>query len=301
MQIEYYLGIDGGATKTTFLLCKNDKIIKTVKKGASNPIDLGIKKATDILKEGITEILSGIDYLKVSVFAGLSGGISGDNKRLVSEFLASFNFGKANNGSDIENIVMAGLGEADGVAVIMGTGSTAFVQAGGEKKRLDGLGYLFSHGGCGYDIGNMGISSALKAEDGTGEPTIIRDLILAERGKKTLLEDLGYFYDIGKSGVASYSKIVMKAFKLGDKVATDIIRHNMKHVANLIVTGGKHINSKRVNVVLVGGLTAEIEILSPYINEYLKGDKNYNVKVFDKDVGVGALKLAGAKGEITYA
>ena len=297
MSLEYYLGVDGGATKTTFALAnKQGKIIKTIKKGPSNPVDLGIDSVKSILLDGVTEILGDIPFDKVSVFMGLSGGISGDNKRLIGEFLSELGFAKFANGSDIENILSASLAGNDGIAVIMGTGSTAIVKRGEETFRLDGLGYLFSHGGCGYDIGNMGISAALKNEDGTGKPTIIRDLILEKTGKKTVLEDLGYFYQIGKSGIASFSTVVTEALKRGDEVAKEIIEYNMAHVANLIVTGGKMFSQDKVVVYLVGGLTNEIDILLPYVLKNLNNGERYDIKVFDGDVVVGALKLAVLKG-----
>ncbi len=300
MSIEFYLGVDGGATKTTFLLANSKgEIIKSIKKGSSNPIDLGVDNVKALLSEGFSQILGDIPYSKVSVFVGLSGGISGDNKQIFNKFLSAFNFAKYNNGSDIENIVSAGLKGKNGIAVIMGTGSTAFVSNKDKSIRLDGLGYLFSHGGCGYDIGNMGISCALKSEDGTGEPTLIHDLILRQTNKKTVLEALGYFYQIGKKGIASFAPLVIEALKNNDKVATSIIEHNMAHVANLITTGGKLLSEKEVEVILVGGLTNEIDILMPYILKNIKDQRNYSIQVFDGDVAIGALRLAGLS-EVNY-
>ena len=63
----YYLGIDGGATKTTFALADNSgKIIKTLKLGSSNPFDLGFLVASAVLDEGIRKITEGISFRKIS-------------------------------------------------------------------------------------------------------------------------------------------------------------------------------------------------------------------------------------------
>ena len=71
----YFLGIDGGATKTTFALAdRNGVILKKVVLGASNPFDNGFSAACEVLSEGIMEVSSGIHKRKISLFAGISGG-----------------------------------------------------------------------------------------------------------------------------------------------------------------------------------------------------------------------------------
>ncbi len=302
-----YLGIDGGATKTTFALANEEGVIeKTVKKGSSNPVDIGCEAAFRVLEEGIREILAGEDFGKVRVYAGLSGGTTGGMKDKISRFLSGFGFLSYGNGSDADNIVSAGLSGENGVAVIMGTGSCAFVRKGAALHRLDGYGYLFSHGGCGYDIGNQGIRAALMSEDGTGEATLIRGLILKRTGHQSVLEDLYMFYEIGKSGIASFAPPVFEAYKRGDKIARKILKKNMEHVAHLILTGGKILNDeKEVRVKLCGGLVAEAETLLPMILESLEaadGNQKYDIAVFDEDIVKGALRQAGLKArEIKYA
>ncbi|MBE6704065.1 MAG: FAD-dependent oxidoreductase, partial [Ruminococcaceae bacterium] len=57
-----------------------------------------------------------------------------------------------------DNIIAAGLGDSDGITVIMGTGSSCFAKRDGVVTRVGGLGYLFDHAGGGYDLGNAAIS-----------------------------------------------------------------------------------------------------------------------------------------------
>lgn len=295
----YYLGIDGGATKTTFALADNSgNIIRTIRLGSSNPFDLGFSAASAVLDDGIRKVTDGISFRKISMYAGLSGGSSGDSKEKLEKFFKQYGFLSASSGPDIENILMAGLGSEDGMALIMGTGSSAFVQKDGVKYRIGGYGYLFDHGGCGYDIGNAAISSALKSEDGSGEPTIILNYLKEDRNCDRLLSELSYFYSIGKSGIASYAPIVFKAYSNGDKVACNILKNNMAHIANMLKTGRRkleHIEGEITKVVAVGGLTKDFDILEPMLNAALDAcdnSKNYNIKVYDGDVVRGALLIA---------
>ena len=158
----YYLGIDGGGTKTVFALAdERSNILRRVTLGPTNPVDIGIEAALSTLGEGISQTLQGINPCEVSVFAGIAGGITGENQTRIRAFLDTLGFAGADNGSDAQNIVSAGLGREDGICTIMGTGSVTFVQHRSESIRLGGYGYLFDEGGNGYTIGRDAILQIL--------------------------------------------------------------------------------------------------------------------------------------------
>ena len=214
-------------------------------------------------------------------------------------FFDGFGFLRSDNGSDAENIIAAGLRGDDGAIIIMGTGSSCFVSQDGAISRIGGLGYLFDLGGSGYDIGNAAIRAACGMEDKSGEPTLIHDYVLEMSGLETVVENLSHFYAIGKSGIASYSPAVIKAYDAGDAVAADILKDNMSHVAHLAATTLKYFPDAEnpIKIAVVGGLTKRWDILYPMIEEHLEAcgvlDK-VNLEVFDGDVVVGALIKAGA-------
>ena len=299
-QPTYYLGVDGGATKTSFALADAEgNIINEIVLGPSNPFDLGFEAAAEIISKGINEITRNIRKKKIAFFAGISGGGTPDMKERFRAFFDGFGFMRSGNGSDAENIIAAGLKGEDGAIIIMGTGSSCFVSHGGVTTRIGGLGYLFDHGGSGYDIGNAAIKAACSAEDKSGEQTLIRDYVLEERGFSSALENLSYFYSIGKSGIASYSPAVFRAYDEGDKVAEEILDKNMAHVAHLARTTLKYLQStdKPVKIAVVGGLTKRWDILYPMIERHLKANGAYgrvNLEVFVGDVVQGALLRAGA-------
>lgn len=312
---EYFLGIDGGATKTFFVLCsKNGEVIKTCKLGSSNPFDVGYKKSEEVLLSGVRAVAGDIPLNRISCFAGLSGGATGDSKAKICKILSDFGFLSYANGSDAENVISAGLKGENGIAVIMGTGSVAFAQKNGKVKRVGGLGYLFDHGGCGYDVANLAIRAACMAQDGSGKPTVLLDMLKKEGGVSDILQLLPHYYSIGKEGVASYSPTVFKAYEQGDEVARDILRECMERVAVLLKTckaficdGGSadDIMPKQsglpVRAVFVGGLTKRFNVLEPFINEWLdKSDssRDFKLEVYDKNVVCGALYKAGLSSDV---
>jgi N-acetylglucosamine kinase-like BadF-type ATPase len=290
----YYLGIDGGATKTDFVLTDREGTVLHRHLGAStNPADLGVDVACERLREGIRLVCGGISPRSISVFAGISGGLTGDAKERIRACLEDLGFARADNGSDAQSIVAAGLGKQDGISVIVGTGSVAFVQRGGELHRIGGFGYLFDEGGNGYAIGRDAIAETLWREQ-LGEPIgVLGERIVKKAGTKTALDSLGRFYEGGKREVASYAPCVIEAYEQGDETASHILDRNMACVARLIRLGREYLASENLPVVLVGGLMKRADVLMPMIERHLGAEGDAHISVYDRPAVRGALLLAG--------
>lgn len=292
---EYYLGIDGGGTKTDFALSdKRGNIINIVTLGSCNPVDKGMDHALSVLDEGIRMVCGDLLYSKISVYAGIAGGGTvGNNAEIIGKFLGKYRFAKVANGSDAANAVAAGLGRANGIAVIMGTGSVAFTQKDGALIKTGGFGYLLEEGGSGFAIGRDGILAALKAEEGSGTETLLQPLIRQKCGTPTILDSLSEFYNAGKRGFASYAPLVFEAYDKKDQVAAEIISKNMRVVAELIRAAGRHLSDEEeIKVVLAGGIAKRSDIVLSEIAGYLRDDR-YHIYICNKPMYEGALLLAG--------
>lgn len=290
----YYLGIDGGATKTDFVLTDREGNVVHRYLGAStNPADLGVDVACERLREGIRLVCNGVSPRCISVFAGISGGLTGDAKERIRACLEGMGFARVDNGSDAQSIVAAGLGKRDGISVIVGTGSVAFVQKDGELHRIGGFGYLFDEGGNGYAVGRDAITETLWREQLGEDVGVLGSLVLKQAGTPTALEALGRFYEGGKREIASYAPCVIAAYEQGDETAAGILERNMACVARLIRLGREYLASENVPVVLVGGLMKRADVLLPMIERHLGGEGNPHVSVYDRPAVRGALLLAG--------
>ena len=292
----YYLGIDGGATKTMFALADaSGRVIRHLCLSGCNPVDIGFDKAEAILGEGIHEVCKDISCTEVSLFAGISGGNTGSNEKVLEDFFRRFKFASIGIGNDALNIISAGLGEDDGISVIMGTGSVAFTQKKGKHKQYGGFGYLFDNGGNGYSIGRDAIHAALYDESGCGEHTLITGLLAKENGASAIDMETK-FYERGKRYIASFSHIVFEAYDKGDKTAENILRANMAEIANLIDSALADFEKSEmpVRVVAVGGLTKRSDVLFKFINESLKDKNAINLSVYPYEPVIGAVRRAGA-------
>lgn len=288
----YYLGIDGGGTKTAFLLTDPEgKTVSSVILGPSNPFDIGKDEALRVLGEGIRSAVGEYNPRDIAAYAGIAGGSSGENRKIIGDFLSSFGFYAAGNGSDGDNAVSAALGADDGICVIAGTGSVAFYQENGSIGFLGGLGYLFDREGSGYDIGALGIRAAIMGEQGIEPGTSLTEMFLNRFGTRTVRENLNAFYAGGKKYIASFAPDVIGAAEAGDTVAQCIIRDNMQYIARLIYACADKMNKNgKIRVRLCGGIFTGNDML-PYLLPYLKSGR-FDTSVCTEENVMGAVKLA---------
>ncbi len=295
---KYFLGIDGGGTKTVFLLADLDgSVVNRVVKGGSNPNDIGMEQAKSVLKEGIEEVLGDIPCHRVTMFAGLSGGgLTGNNGEVLKDFFKTFGFETFENGSDIENLI--GLADCKkGILVIMGTGFIVYAINGGEQKRISGWGQFFDEGGSGYTIGRDGIAAALSAWDGSGEKTILTSL-LEEKIGESVQEHVAEFYRGGKRYIAGFAKEVFEAARLNDLTAQKILEKNMAFAAQKIRTAAIELCKdadgnvqEPIPVWFAGGVSNKWKILFPMIDSSVKMPRCI-LKRLEQEPVEGALKRA---------
>ena len=270
--IRYFLGIDGGGTKTAFRLESADGVVLAESEGgASNPNDVGMQRCEEVLAAGMAEVTAGIDLREVAVYAGLAGGMSGDNAQRICRILSSMKCGWADCGSDVDNALELCLHGGDGVMVIAGTGSIAFAQNKGIRHRVGGWGYLLDGGGSGYDIGRDGLNAAFRALDGRGTATVLTELLEAQL-HKSLPQAVPDIYSGGKRFIAALAPLVFEAADCGDRTAQDILAQNGAYIAELIRRGVSHLDDPAAPVVICGGLAHREERLRPYIEPHLEGE-----------------------------
>lgn len=295
--IKYLLGIDGGGTKTEFLLTDmNKNEIKRLILGASNPVNIGVDNAKSVLTEGITQICADKDFSEISLFAGLAGGTSENIKAEISLFLSNLGFGAFDNGGDTDNIIETALEGRDGAAVIMGTGTVAFGIYGGARHRVGGYGYLIDKGCSGFRFGSDALDSAFKALDGRGGSRLILQLVEEKTGRP-LSECVADIYGGGASYIASFAPAVFEAYKNGDNEAKKIIGRNSEEAALIIRTACDFSRCK--SAVICGGLCRQKDILMPFLAKHL--GRGYSLSFSSEPAVNGAVSLAKKIAEEKHA
>ncbi len=292
----YYLGIDGGGTKTALVLeDAAGRILRSTQADACNPMDIGMEEAQKRLRAAVESICRGIDYARIALFAGIAGGASGDAGARLTAFFSTFGFAAFACGSDAQNILAAGLGEGDGIAVIMGTGICVFARRDGKLSRIGGWGYLIDGGGSGYHIGQAALAAYFASLDGTGAPSLLTRMLEDAYPDPQAL--LGAVYEGGKKTVASVCPTVYAAADAGDEQALSILKRHFAYAAHLIQTAaGDFPDGQAITVALAGGLAAQARTVQG-LCEALGDGTRYRLCPLQAAPVMGALMRAKALAE----
>lgn len=246
----YMIGIDGGGSKTEFMLFgSNFEICKRLTLGGCNPNAVGLEKSYKILSEGINSLIKIKRNVK-AIYIGASGFKTGGNGNKIKKMLLKeFPSVKIDCGTDILNVIKASHVSGNLIAAICGTGTVVYSYKNKELIQYTGWGYLFDKGGSGYHIGRDGITAALEDYDNLGEKTNIRS-IFEECEGKSIKEALRTFYEKGQDYVASFTSYVYKAYLKGDKKAEEILEKNAERTAFVINEAQKQ---NGINKVIISG------------------------------------------------
>ncbi len=290
----YYLGIDGGGTKTEFVLeNESGERVRRVVCDGCNPNAVGIEKTKTILKSGVLNVCEGIDLASVIVYAGVAGCKTGDYDGDIRDLFDEMGFAKFDVGSDNDSTIAAGLGDGNGISVILGTGICAYAVTECGCHRIAGWGYLFDNGGSAYHIGRDAISRVFSFYDGSGKSTSLVGRVekLSGCSETELLKKL---YNGGNKLVASYASLVFEEAENGDEVANSILKKNFDEIARIIRAALTHFprRSGRVPVVLAGGLTKRPRLLARLKDAMGKDAEKLEWRILSTDPVDGAIILA---------
>ncbi len=259
----YLIGIDGGGSKTDFLLCdlEFNEVCRRIAP-RSNPNDIGIDAVEDLISENISLLLGEKNIDKEDIraaFAGIAGLTSSGHTERITKLISNLlPNAKTASSHDGINVLYGAFPQGDGVSIICGTGSSCFVKRGKDIFRIGGYG-RFDLIGSGYEIGKAGIAHALKTADGREKAGLLESL-LAERIGSDFVSALDELLLMSKNEIAAFAPLVLKAAEAGDTSALSIIDSNMQYVADMIIKAGDYFDSC-YEVALAGGiLRAEVSM-----------------------------------------
>ncbi len=122
--------------------------------------------------------------------------------------------------------LQAGVGAAEGIVIVAGTGSIAYgCDRHGHAVRSGGWGYVLGDEGSGYWMGRLALRAIVREVDGRGQPTSLTPRVLAHFGvarPEELLHTV-YRHDFTPAAVAALATHVQHAHDEGDAVATAIL------------------------------------------------------------------------------
>lgn len=258
--MKYYLGVDGGGTKTEFVLInEKQEIISTSYAGKSNPNDIGVEALLLLLVGKIKEIMPP-DTESISISMGLSGvAYAGCQDLLIAEIKKIEKVNEVYIESDRRISLDAAFPNKDGAIAIIGTGNSFYIRKGNEYISLAGAGYMYDDSLSGFDIGRLAIKKVIEDIECRGKRTLLTKLVLDKCG--SIGEVIKTTYIDGKKFVAEFSKIVVDNIDK-DEVCKDIIKEVCSNFDGYLNKVSEYVSS----LVLTGGLSSIWnDVFSKYI------------------------------------
>lgn len=279
--MKWIIGIDGGGTKTVGCAAGlTGKILGRVEQGPGNYHVTGLGGFKTVIASIIHELAAncGLDTADLAVVSlGLAGADRLRDREIIRVALGELGLGcHYLVGGDAEAALVAGVGKAEGIVLISGTGSVAYgINRRREVIRAGGWGHLASDEGSGYAIGRKALQRGIKAREQRDKDTVLLPLIMTHFGLRDWDELVGLINSPAttKTAVASLAQVTAAAARSGDGVAAEILREAAGELADLVksVLSRGFAGEAPVPVCLYGGIINNIEPVRAYVAAALKG------------------------------
>lgn len=247
----YYLGIDGGGTKTKYLLV-DDKLEKIAEREGTT---IHIQQAgIDGIKTQITENIekiceeAKIDIKDISyIFAGVAGyGESISDKNELDKAFKEIMEVPYSIDNDAVNGWAGGTACKPGINMVAGTGSIAYGKnKEGKLARCGGFGPGIGDDGSAYWIALQTINEYTKQKDGRKEKTVLVDILEKEYGITYKYEIVDVVFNklkFNRTELAKFSTICFLAAEAGCEACKKIFRDSAEAIFEHIKALSKELN-----------------------------------------------------------
>ena len=302
MSAEFFLGVDGGGTKTrAWLANASGEIVGRGGGASSNYRAVGAEAAFHALQHAIASACEKARiepaHIRAACF-GLAGADRSGERVMLEEFLHTLlPNARVQIVNDAALILAAGTPHGWGIGIISGTGSFIFgTAADGRTARAGGWGYLLGDEGSGYAIGLGALRAVARAADGRAPQTGLTEKILAQWNLNAASDLIARVYNMNDARIeiAALARVV-------DDVATDkdeIARAILQEAARELALGARVVADalkfeNEIPCAVTGGVFLESKLLETLFRDAAR-EMNLNLEPMQRvqEPVRGALTLA---------
>jgi N-acetylglucosamine kinase-like BadF-type ATPase len=196
-----------------------------------------------------------------AVFIGMAGIVGEDDLKLGRSIVYSGVPGVAEErfgvDHDIRIALAGGLTGEEGVALIVGTGSSCYGRTrDGRSCQAGGWGSVLDDGGSAYGLGLAAMKAAVRIADGRlPESPLLEHLMKAlELNEIRQIVDRVYRTGMSKAEVGSLAPMVMDLWRAGDGCARDIVMNEVHELVWIVEVAARRLGLKSPRVCYSGGL-----------------------------------------------
>jgi N-acetylglucosamine kinase-like BadF-type ATPase len=238
-----FLGVDGGGSKTAFLLLnETGQILARHVEGSAYHPEVGVDGVRSMLANGCGAIvaLAGLRLADID-FAFFGIPAYGEDSRLQSRLDAlpsdALPAARYRCGNDMVCAWSGSLAGEDGLNVVAGTGSIVYGEYQGTRARAGGWGELFSDEGSAHWIAREGLGLFSRMSDGRSARGKLYELFRAHFNLDDDLDICAAIYGadaIQRSQFSRLAKVVTSAALAGDELARQIFSRGAGELAEMI-------------------------------------------------------------------
>lgn len=259
----YYIGMDGGGTKTKCVVTDNDmSVIYESKGSASNFLIQGVDKVSEMISELIIEAVTKLN-IKYEEINGFVIGTTGAGRRIDAEslekgilesFLAKqIKISNIRVESDARVALEGAFAGQPGSILIAGTGSIMFGKDKfGVIHRVGGFGRFLGDEGSGYSIGKKGLIALSKCFDGRGRETLLKEIVAKKFNITDTSELITEIYK-NNFDIASVTPFVIKAAEKGDPICISILEEESDELILHVKSMYSKLKEDIMSLSLTGG------------------------------------------------
>ena len=294
----FFLGIDGGGTKTRCLLGDDTSVLGTGTGSGCSILRVGEACARDSIAGAIHEacVQAGVSPQQISrTCAGVTGAADDGIASLVQRLLIEVIGGAIEVIGDMEVALESAFEGGPGIVLVAGTGSIAYGRnQSGETARAGGWGRMISDEGSGHWIGVEALRAALHAYDAGNHTKLLQQLMEALQAHT--VHDLAVRVNSDAAqDFAALFPVVLNASENGDPIAILLLDRAGHELAVPVAAVAQRLfrNARSAPVATHGGVLARSARVKCAFKDRLHG-LCANVQILDAvvDPALGALNRA---------
>jgi N-acetylmuramic acid 6-phosphate etherase len=292
--IEKILGVEGGGTKTAWVLAERDgEELRVLDQGKLPPSNFRLT-TPERLRAIFSELPKQID--RAGIF--LAGCAQEDRQSLARLCAEIWPAAKIVTGSDRDSGLAAALGHADGIAVNAGSGSSVTGRRGDKIEKAGGWGHILGDAGGGYFLSVQALRLILREYDLRRGEVQFTEKVLRALSLNNLDELVRWAQTADKMELATLVPVVFEAAANGDTRVMEIIEEGALCLCEYTEAVASRLHLLAPKVILLGGLFHRDSIYTHAFRRKLKKNlPDARVAAAERTPELGAAWLAAEMGD----
>jgi N-acetylmuramic acid 6-phosphate etherase len=292
---EKILGVEGGGTKTAWVLVARDgSDLRILDQGKLPPSNFRLA-TPDRLRSIFRELPKEIS--RAGVF--LAGCGTAEDRQTLSRLCAeTWPQAKIVTGSDRDSDLATALGHGDGIAVNAGSGSSVTGRRDNRTEKAGGWGHILGDAGGGYFLSIQALRLILREYDLHRGEVQFTAQILRALSLNNLDELVRWAQTADKMEIARLTRIVFEAAANGDARVIEILEEGARVLSEYTEAVATRLHLLAPKVILLGGLFQRDSIYAHTFRRRLKKNlPDGRVATAERAPELGAAWLAAAMQE----